>query len=140
MGKRFRITHPFHPLRGIAFECCGTFRGAGGPILLFRDGDGQLRHVPPKWTDWLPEDPALILTGRRYPALLPDLIRLAELVSTLRSAPPHHRRRQASQKSGNGNSATSVNANPQQVTPLPVRNGSDLTTDTGMMRAGRRHK
>ena len=75
-----------------------------------------MRHVPPSWTDWLPENPALILAGKRCPAFLPDLMRLAELVAALKFPALHSETSEKAPEQRNGNSATTVKQNVQHKT------------------------
>src|SRR5262249_5484314 len=63
--QTFRVTHPFHPLRGRVFpliECRQTW---GEYRVFFQDDAGQLARLPRQWTDLIPDDPTVIIGAGR---------------------------------------------------------------------------
>ena len=50
-GRRFRITHPYHPLFKQEFEAVTFRQNWGEERVWFHDNDGRLQSVPMSWTD-----------------------------------------------------------------------------------------
>ena len=83
--KRFRVTHPFHPLYG---QEIGVEDGpAGGEFQRFRyrRQNGSIAMFPRDWTDQAAPDPFLVWASGRAIARAADLLKLSELVRTLQS-------------------------------------------------------
>ena len=87
MRGRFRVTHPFHPLRGREFEVLDERWSWGKEWLYCSDDDGRLFAVPAQWTDRAQPDPFVVVAAGRACSRMEDLVGLAELVVALRSAP-----------------------------------------------------
>lgn len=85
LRSRFRLTHPFHPLRGREFELVEQRGSWGRNWLSFRDDEGHLVAVPSSWTDAQEPDPFVVLAAGRSCFRVDDLLRLAELIEGSKS-------------------------------------------------------
>ena len=79
-GRRFRVTHPFHPLHGQEFDLVESKTCWGGPRVYFCDRDGRLRSLPTAWTSMEPADPFVETADGRSAFRLDDLLHLVELL------------------------------------------------------------
>ena len=52
-----RVTHPFHPLRDRTYTLESCRQAWGEPRVYFYDEEGELRHLPARWTDVEETDP-----------------------------------------------------------------------------------
>ena len=85
MKRRFRVTHPFHPLTSREFELVCSYRRSPGEVLLqFEDETGRLRSIPQAWTDAGEPDPFVSLAAGRSHFRLEDLVQLADLLQQLK--------------------------------------------------------
>ena len=50
-AQTFRVTHPFHPLRGRTFQLVDCRQTWGEDRVYFHDDAGQLARLPRQWTD-----------------------------------------------------------------------------------------
>jgi hypothetical protein len=85
VGRRFRFTHPFHPLRGRDFERVDHRSSWGDDWLYFYDDEGRLRSVRAGWTDAGGADPFVEVSAGRSLFRVVDLLRLVELVEEMSS-------------------------------------------------------
>ncbi len=76
----FRVTHPFHPLRGRQLVSVDERWSWGKRWLYCNDDEGRLFCVPAQWTDWADPDPFVTVSAGRAYGRVEDLLRLAELV------------------------------------------------------------
>jgi transposase InsO family protein len=84
--QRFRITHPFHPLRDQTLICVASKqRVAGERQFMIRGADGSLCLVPANWTDFLPPDPYLLIGEGRSYFRVEDLVALADILRRIES-------------------------------------------------------
>jgi hypothetical protein len=84
LRDRFRITHPFHPLRGEEFELIRYHRSWGGTGKVDgRTADGQRISFPLSWTNAGVGDPFLAIAQGRSYFRVDDLLRLAALLDDL---------------------------------------------------------
>jgi hypothetical protein len=83
LNQRFRIIHPFHPLRDREFEMLDARWSWGKRWLYCCDDEGQLFAVPSQWTDQAEQDPFVAVGAGRAHGRIEDLLRLAELVEAL---------------------------------------------------------
>ena len=84
--RRFRITHPFHPLFTREYELVEFRRGWGREHAVFCDDNDDLIAVPVAWTDLVgEEDPFVALSGGRACFRVVDLLALAELIEDTRT-------------------------------------------------------
>jgi Family of unknown function (DUF5372) len=85
-SQTFRVTHPFHPLRGREFTLV-TYRGGWDGYRVFFHGDaGQLVSMPAQWTSLLPVDPFVSISAGRSPFRVRDLLELSQLIIRIRQA------------------------------------------------------
>jgi hypothetical protein len=57
--KQIRVTHPFHPLYGQAFDFVTHDRGWGENRVFFYNPQGKLTSIPARWTSIVLADPFL---------------------------------------------------------------------------------
>ena len=76
----FRITHPFHPLRGREFELIQVKLCWGIDRVYYAGEDGALRHVPVGWTSVAAVDPFVAVASGRAAFRVEDLLALAEVI------------------------------------------------------------
>lgn len=84
MTRKFRVTHPFHPLFCQEFESTGYKRLSCRNHFIFYNNTGKKTTIPVKWTD-MPEEEdvyVIISAGRSY-FRAEDLIGLSDLVRRL---------------------------------------------------------
>jgi hypothetical protein len=81
--SRFRITHPFHPLRGREFDAVDSRSGWGKHWLYCYDEDGRLFAVPSQWTDAAETDPFATVAAGRACCRVDDLVLLLDLVGAI---------------------------------------------------------
>ena len=81
--KTFRVTHPFHPLRGRTFALVDCRQTWGEDRVYFYDDRGHLARLPLQWTDVLPDDRTAVVGADRAHFRYDDLCRLADLLAGL---------------------------------------------------------
>ncbi len=90
--QRFRITHPFHPLKGEEYELVGFAHTWGEHRVFFRkQADQRVYSLPASWTDVEEPDPFVVMSAGRSLFRPTDLLALADLLESLR--PPKRPRR-----------------------------------------------
>ena len=77
---RFRITHPFHPLRGREFEALEEREVYRRQVFVFHDPEGRKVQVPTAWTDAARPDPLVVIAEGRSPFRVEDLLQIGELI------------------------------------------------------------
>ena len=85
-AQTFRVTHPFHPLRGRTFPLVDCRQTWGEDRVYFHDDAGQLARLPRQWTDVVPDDPTVVVGAGRAHFRYDDLCRLADLLTGLDAA------------------------------------------------------
>ena len=80
-----RVTHPFHPLAGRAFEFVEHRLNWGEDRVCLRDGNGDLFSLPAAWTDAVAPDPFTVIAAGRCPFTVTGLLALADLADRLRA-------------------------------------------------------
>ena len=80
----FEVIHPHHPLRGQTFKLVTYRHNWGEDRVYFHDGNGLLRSIPACWTTVLPVDPFVTLAAGRCLFRYDDLLKLADLVESVR--------------------------------------------------------
>jgi hypothetical protein len=85
-AQTFRVTHPFHPLRGRTFQLVDCRQTWGEDRVYFYDDSGHLARLPLQWTDVLPDDLVVVGAGRAH-FRYDDLCRLADLLTRLDGPP-----------------------------------------------------
>ena len=83
--RRFRITHPFHPLVGEEFKLVTYRHNWGEDRVYYHDSDGELRSLPARWTSVFPADPFVVIAAGRSCFRVEDLLELADLLERLGS-------------------------------------------------------
>jgi len=84
LGRRFCITHPFHPRRGEEFELIRYHRSWGQAESVEGLGrSGERINLALSWTDAGPEDPFLAIADGRSYFRVDELLRLAKLIAHL---------------------------------------------------------
>ena len=76
----FRVTHPFHPLKGQTFELVSVRQTWGEYRVFYYDEAGTLVALPAPWTDAAPVDPFVAIARGRAYCHVSDLLRLCDLV------------------------------------------------------------
>jgi len=74
------VTHPFHPLVGLALPCIGERSNLTGRRLLCLDAVDSAWSIPVEWTDVAPRDPEYEISAGRAYFLFDDLLGLLALV------------------------------------------------------------
>jgi hypothetical protein len=82
-SRRFRITHPFHPLSGKQFDLVEHRCIFAESYLYFHDECGYLRVIPAVWTDFVKADVLVEMAAGRSRLHAGCLLELAELVQHL---------------------------------------------------------
>ncbi|MGO8697507.1 MAG: DUF5372 family protein [Limisphaerales bacterium] len=85
MAQVFRVTHPYHPLRGREFKLLRRDHLWGDHRVWFYNDTGQLISLPETWTSLGPADPFVALSQGRAHARVQDLLELARLGADLES-------------------------------------------------------
>lgn len=83
-GRRFRITHPFHPLCGREFGLVEHKCIYAESYLFFYDPFGHFLQIPAVWTDFLESDAFIELAAGRSPLHADYLLQLVEVLRHLR--------------------------------------------------------
>jgi len=84
LQRRFRITHPFHPLRGQEFSLVQYRRSWRNERVEGVDERGRHVAVPVSWTDAAAQhDPFLAVSAGRALFRVQDLLDLTQLVQTV---------------------------------------------------------
>jgi uncharacterized protein DUF5372 len=76
----FRITHPFHPLRGTEYELVHRQRNWGEDRVFFYGPDGSLKSFRTNVTDVLPVDEFTCMAQGRSAFRVDDLLALRQLL------------------------------------------------------------
>ena len=77
--RRFRITHPFHPLFGREFTLAHYRQCWGEDRVFYLDEDEELRSIPARWTSAIADDPYVVVSAGRSSFRVADLLELAKL-------------------------------------------------------------
>jgi len=86
LTRRFRITHPFHPLFSREYELVEFRRAWGRDRVVFYDENENLITVPVSWTNLAQEaDPFVVLSEERAYFRPSDLLALVDLIKELKS-------------------------------------------------------
>jgi YD repeat-containing protein len=81
---RFRITHPFHPLRGAEYELVTRKLTWGEDRAFYYDQAGALKSFLSNVTDLVPEDAFGRVSSGRSAFRVDDLLELCRLINRLR--------------------------------------------------------
>ena len=77
--RRFRVTHPFHPLFGREFELVHCRQCWGENRVFYLDEGEELRSLPARWTSAVADDPLVVISAGRSMYRVADLLELAKL-------------------------------------------------------------
>jgi hypothetical protein len=77
--RRFRVTHPFHPLFGREFELLHYRQCWGEDRVFYLDEGEELRSIPARWTSAADDDPLVVISAGRSMYRVADLLELAKL-------------------------------------------------------------
>jgi hypothetical protein len=78
--SRFRIVHPFHPLRGTEYELVLQRTNWGEDRVFFYGPDGALKSFPANLTNVVPLDDFARVSAGRSPFRMDDLLELHQLL------------------------------------------------------------
>jgi hypothetical protein len=78
--RRFRVTHPFHPLFGREYELLQYRHFWSEDRVVYVDGTGPARSLPARWTSAVADDPAVVVAAGRSHFRVADLMELVKLV------------------------------------------------------------
>ena len=79
-GTRFRITHPFHPLKGAEYELVVRRTNWGEDRVFYYDLDGGLKSFPANVTDVVAADAFARISAGRSAFRTDDLLELRNLL------------------------------------------------------------
>ena len=82
--KSFKVTHPFHPLRGKEFVVVSCSKAWGEDRVYYINSSGQIDNVPSEWTDLNSLDPFVAISAGRSRLRVAELevmIRLVEAIT-----------------------------------------------------------
>jgi hypothetical protein len=80
-SRRFRVTHPYHPLYQQELELVSYRQNWGEDRVWFQNNtDGRLHSLPLSWTDLDAVDPFVAAAAGRSQFRVADLIELAKQV------------------------------------------------------------
>jgi hypothetical protein len=77
--ERFRITHPFHPLRGAEYELVTRKLTWGEDRVFYYDPSGKLKSLLTNVTDVVPKDAFERISADRSAFRVDDLLELRHL-------------------------------------------------------------
>ena len=78
--RRFRVTHPFHPLFTREFELVTYRYSWGEDRVYFHNDEGRLKSLPARWTSVRPESAFVVIAAGRSHFRVEDLLELAERI------------------------------------------------------------
>jgi Family of unknown function (DUF5372) len=78
--RRFRVTHPFHPLFGREFELVHYRQCWGEDRVFYLDKGEQLRSLPSRWTSAVADNPFVVISAGRSLFRVADLLELAKVM------------------------------------------------------------
>lgn len=88
--QTFRVTHPFHPWCGRAFQLVAYKKAWGEARVYFYNNEQRLVGLPAAWTDVIAPDPSVLLASGRAFFRAADLLELAALVRCLSCGAADH--------------------------------------------------
>jgi len=82
--QTFRVTHPFHPLRGREFVLLTSVRRWNEERVYFEDEQGRAISLRAQWTSVFSPPPLVAIAAGRSAFRADDLLQLARLLRELR--------------------------------------------------------
>lgn len=79
--RTFTVIHPFHPLYGQTFSLVTFRQNWAEDKVYYHDDQERLKSLPSSYTDILPADPFIVLSGKEslfHPQHMLALLRLME--------------------------------------------------------------
>jgi hypothetical protein len=86
--QTFRVTHPFHPLRGRESMLVTSRRDRGEHRVYFHEDTGRLVSLPASWTSVCSADSYVMVSAGCSPIRIQDLLELSQLVARVRQGGP----------------------------------------------------
>jgi hypothetical protein len=83
LSRKFKVVHPFHPLRGKEFEAICFRRSWGSEYVEFRMNNGDGGVIPLEWTDAMGVDPFCEMSRGRSFFRVRELLDLVEMLKGL---------------------------------------------------------
>jgi Family of unknown function (DUF5372) len=81
--QTFRVTHPFHPWCGRAFELVAWKNAWGDERVYFYNEEQRLVALPAAWTDVIAVDPFVLVASGRALFRAADLLEMVALIHRL---------------------------------------------------------
>jgi hypothetical protein len=78
--RRFRITHPFHPLYDKEFDVIDYVHDWREHRVYFYGCKEKLTSIPTSWTNFLPEDPFITASSGRSYFRVAELLQLVAVI------------------------------------------------------------
>jgi hypothetical protein len=79
--RRFRVTHPYHPLYQHEFDLISYRQNWGDHCVWFADAEGRLHSLPAAWTDAVAVDPFVAIAAGRSRLRVAELLELARWIA-----------------------------------------------------------
>ena len=79
--RRFRVTHPFHPLYQHEFDLISYRQNWGDHCVWFADAEGRLHSLPAGWTDAVAVDPFVAIAAGRSRLRVAELLELTRWIA-----------------------------------------------------------
>ena len=83
--RRFRVTHPYHPLYQQELELVSYRQNWGEDRVWFQGSEGRLHSLPRSWTDAGGVDPFVAVAAGRSQFRVADLLELAKQIEEWKS-------------------------------------------------------
>jgi hypothetical protein len=83
--RRFRVTHPYHPLFQHEFDLITYRQYWGDDRVWFADAAGRLHSLPAAWTDVVALDPFVAVAAGRSVFRVAELLELTQRVASWRA-------------------------------------------------------
>jgi Family of unknown function (DUF5372) len=87
-GRRFRITHPYHPLFQQEFEAVSYRQNWGEDRVWFHDSNGRLQSVSTSWTNAAAVDAFVVVAAGRSLFRVVDLLELSQRIQAVKPQEP----------------------------------------------------
>ncbi|MDP6423805.1 MAG: DUF5372 family protein [Planctomycetota bacterium] len=79
-SRRFRVTHPFHPLFGREFELVHYRHCWGEERVFYAEAGAEVQSIPACWTSAVTDDAVVVISAGRSLYRAADLVELSRLV------------------------------------------------------------
>ena len=85
VSQTVRVTHPFHPLRGLEFRFAYSKHCWGLDRVFCEGEDGKMQSFPTAWTNFVSEDAFVTVSAGRSAFRVTDLLKLADFLDRMRA-------------------------------------------------------